>query len=260
MAKIHLDRIKKKYGWSGENYKKLISKIVQANTENIHNSISRILVRDLKAKAKTLRVGKQILVPDVTSVLPKRAIHLRKAAEKGELLTDTLRDRLTANLREVLTQPEWEHKRGRLTGAVKEDMITEFQNRITQTFDGYTKRHKKEMPSNLATIARTEVRSAVSVVKNEYMQALADKNPDMEIHKIWIHRGSGRRGYHPREHHEDLDGTQVKMDEDFEIISEDGSRHLCAHPHDDRLPAGEVINCGCEMKYVFVKRKSNNEQ
>ena len=52
MAKIHLDRIKKKYGWSGENYKKLISKIVQANTENIHNSISRILVRDLKAKAK----------------------------------------------------------------------------------------------------------------------------------------------------------------------------------------------------------------
>lgn len=255
MAKIHLDRIKKKYGWTGGNYKKLISQITKTNTENIHNSISRILVRDLKAKAKTLRVGKQILLPDVTSVLPKRAIHLMKAAEKGELLTDTLRDRLTHNLREVLTKPEWEHQKGRLRGAVKEELIAEFQGKITEVFDGYTKRHKKEMPSNLATIARTEVRSAISVVKHEYMTALAEKNPDMEIRKVWIHRGSSRPGYHPRGHHEDLDGTQVKMEEEFEIITDDGDRYFCMHPHDDRLPAGEIINCGCEMKYVFVKRK-----
>lgn len=254
MAKIHLDRIKKKYGWTGQSYRELMAKIVETNTNNIHNNIGRILVRDLKAKAQTLRTGKQILIPDLTSVLPKRAIHLRKAATKGELMTDTLRDKLTSDLKQVLSTPEYEHQKGRMTGAVKESLITDFQNKITETFDGYTKKRGKDMPTNLATIARTEVRSAVSVVKNEYMQALADKNPDMEIMKVWIHRGSGRRGYEPRGNHEDLDGTQIKMDEDFEIISEDGSRHLCAHPHDDRLPAGEVINCGCEMKYVFVKR------
>lgn len=256
MAKIHLDRIKRKYGWTGENYKKLISKILEENTKNIHNNIGRILVRDLKAKAKTLRIGKQILVPDITAVFPKRAVHLRKAAEKGELMTDTLRDRLTGHLREVLKTPEYEHQKGRMAGAVKEDLIRDFQGRITEVFDGYTKRHGKDMPSNLETIARTEVRSALSVVKNEYMQALADKNPDMDIQKVWIHRGSRRKGYKPRGNHEDLDGTQIPINEDFEIISEDGSRHLCAHPHDDRLPAGEVINCGCEMKYIFVKRKA----
>jgi len=255
MAKIHLDRIKKKYGWSGESYRKLIEKICVQNTENIHNNIGRILVRDLKAKAKILRVGKQILVPDVTSVLPKRAVHLRKAATKGALMTDTLRDRLTNDLKQVLSTPTYEHQKGRLAGKVKESLVNDFQSKIAETFDGYTKKRGGTVPSNLATIARTEVRSALSVVKNEYMQALADKNPDMEIMKIWIHRGSGRRGYDPRGNHEDLDGTQIKMDEDFEIISEDGTRHLCAHPHDDRLPAGEVINCGCEMKYVFVKRR-----
>lgn len=29
MAKIHLDRIKRKYGWSGESYKDLMSKIAR---------------------------------------------------------------------------------------------------------------------------------------------------------------------------------------------------------------------------------------
>jgi hypothetical protein len=256
MAQIHLDRIKKKYGWTGENYKKLISKILEENTKNIHNNIGRILVRDLKAKAKTLRIGKQILVPDITAVFPKRAIHLRKAAEKGELLTDTLRDRLTGHLRETLNKPEFEHKKGRLAGAIKEELVTEFQNKITETFDSYTKKRNKKMPSNLATIARTEVRSALSVVKHEYMTALVEKNPDLDVQKVWIHRGSSRPGYHPRGHHEDLDGTQIPMDEDFEIITDDNERYFCAYPHDDRLPAGEVINCGCEMKYIFVKRKA----
>ena len=254
MAKIHLDRIKKKYGFTGQSYRKLIEQILETNTQNIHNNIGRILVRDLKAKAKTLRVGKQILVPDLTSVLPKRAIHLRKSAEKGTKLTDTLRDRLTNDLKQVLTTPAYEQQKGRMAGKLKESLITDFQNKITETFDGYTKKRGGTVPSNLATTARTEVRSAISVVKNEYMQALADKNPDMEIQKVWIHRGSGRRGYDPRGNHEDLDGTQIQMDEDFEIISEDGTRYLCAHPHDDRLPAGEVINCGCELIYVFVKR------
>ena len=257
MAKIHLDRIKKKYGWTGQPYRELIAQIVETNTANIHNNIGRILVRDLKAKAKTLRTGKQILIPDLTSVLPKRALHLRKAATKGELMTDTLRDKLTNQLRDVLRKPEYEHQKGRLAGAVKEDLINEFHGKIAQTFDSYTKKHGGEQPSNLATIARTEVRSALSVVKHEYMTALANKNPDMDIMKVWIHRGSGRKGYTPRGSHEDLDGTQVGMEEDFEILADDGNRYLCAHPHDDRLPADEVINCGCEMRYIFVKRKSS---
>lgn len=254
MAKIHLDRIRKKYGFTGQSYRKLIEQILETNTQNIHNNIGRILVRDLKAKAKTLRIGKQILVPDLTSVLPKRAIHLRKSAEKGTKLTDTLRDRLTNDLKQVLTTPAYEQQKGRLAGKLRESLITDFQNKITETFDGYTKSRGEKLPSNLATIARTEVRSAVSVVKHEYMQALVNKNPDLDVQKVWLHRGSGRKGYTPRGNHEDLDGTQIGMDEHFEIISEDGRRHLCAHPHDDRLPAEEVINCGCEMKYVFVKR------
>lgn len=256
MAKIWLDRLKKKYGWRGKNYRKLVSQIVVQNTENIHNAVGRILVRDLKEKAKTLRTGKQILIPDVTDVLPKRAVHLRKAAEKGELLTDTLRDRLTKNLREVLNTPDYEHRRGPMAGAVKESLIADFQDKITQVFDGYTKRHGKDMPSNLATIARTEVRSTVSVVKHEYMEAMMKKNPDLVIEKVWIHRGSKRKGYVPRGGHQDLDGVQVGFDEDFEIENETtGATHYAKHPHDDSLPPEEVINCGCEMKYILVERK-----
>jgi len=260
MAKIHLDRIKEKFGWSGKNYQDLVTNILTQNRKNIKNNVGRILVRDFRSQASKLEEGKTVQILDLQDVFPKRSVYMLKAAEQGELITDTLRDKLTRRLRQVLSQPEYAQRRGRNAGLIKENLVSDFQGHVTEIFDGYTKKTKKEMPTNISTIAKTEVHSAINMVRHEYISALTDKNPDLQMMKVWIHRGSRRKDYAARVGHRNLNLIRVPFREDFRLEGIRGQTYSVSRPHDDRLPAEESINCGCEIKYVLAGKTANTQE
>jgi hypothetical protein len=246
MAKMHLDRIKKRYGWEGENYRELMRQIIGHNTQASARAIGRLLVRDIKFTSK--KIPSQIIMPDVTQVLPKQSIFIRKGADRGALMADNLRDKLTKDLRQVLSQPTYFTTRGKL----KEDLIIEFEQKIRDTFQSYTKKDPSiGIPANVATIARTEIRSVVSTVKHQYMDRFQKVNPDIVLVKEWIHNSKPYRGYKPREHHRYLDKTKIKYNEQFVLKNErTGTTYYADHPHAENLPPEEVINCQCEIRYL----------
>ncbi len=85
------------------------------------------------------------------------------------------------------------------------------------------------------TTAITEILTASSRSQWEaYMQSPA------VTHKVWKHSGSKKNN--PRKEHEDLDGTEIKVDDKFDV---DG--HEADYPRDPSLPASQRVNCHCAM-------------
>ncbi len=69
-------------------------------------------------------------------------------------------------------------------------------------------------------------------------------------YKAWRHSGRGPGSARPN--HKVLDGTVIKMDAKFHLLSADGSEsYACDGPMDPTLPASEVVNCGCTTDPVF---------
>jgi uncharacterized protein with gpF-like domain len=58
--------------------------------------------------------------------------------------------------------------------------------------------------------------------------------------KKWKHSGSKKNN--PRKEHEDLDGTEVKVDDPFDVNGNEAD-----YPRDPSLPASERVNCHCAM-------------
>jgi hypothetical protein len=259
MAKVHLDRLKEKYGWTGGSYTNLMREIVATETGNISRAIGRLSKDNFEnAKNKMPKNRRQrFIVPDVSEVLPKRSVHVRKAAERGKLLTDELRDGLTKDLRDTMQQftPKTGEqmmvvRRGEKAGRVNEKLVKDFQKRIEGTFAGYTKKDKTYgVPPNVQQIATTEVRSTVNQIKQSYMQRMLKKNPDIRAEKKWIHNTS--LSQQPRENHLAMDGKTVEWNERF--VLPNGVSML--HPHDPDAPASEVISCHCDYEiYLVVPR------
>lgn len=253
MAKFHLDRIKKKYGWTGENYSELMSKIIASNSENIQRATARISKKSFeKENKKITKKEKRFVLPDVTEALPKRSVYLRKGAEKGTLLTDNIRDRLTKDLRETLTQPGYISARGVTAGSLKNKIVDDFEKKITATFQGYTKKDPRYgVPSNIHNIAVTEVRSAVDNMKHDYISKVIEKDPAVIVMKKWKHNKKLSK-VQPRETHEIL-GRQrsIPFDKNF-VIPVSGVQ--CPYPHAPGMPADEVIGCHCECIYMVRKK------
>lgn len=91
------------------------------------------------------------------------------------------------------------------------------------------------------TTAITEILTASSVSQHEaYLQSPAVTK------KRWRHSGSKKNN--PRKAHQDLDGTEIPVDEDFDV-----NGHTGAHPRDTRLPASERVNCHCVLSPVVDK-------
>ncbi|WP_416720518.1 phage head morphogenesis protein [Bacillus subtilis] len=102
----------------------------------------------------------------------------------------------------------------------------------------------KDMPQfdreRARTTAITEVLAASSAAQHEsYAQSPAVKK------KKWRH--SGGKKNNPREHHIDLDGTVIPVDEEFQIP---GSSETCMFPRDPKLSAGERVHCHCVLSPV----------
>lgn len=82
------------------------------------------------------------------------------------------------------------------------------------------------------TIARTETSNAI-----ERTNRLTAEEAGVKT-KEWLHVGAGKT---PRHNHVKLDGKKKKINEKFDL----GNGILADTPHDNDLPASEIINCHC---------------
>lgn len=97
-------------------------------------------------------------------------------------------------------------------------------------------------------IARTERSAAINMGRQEAWSQAANRLglPRSAVWKEWRH---SNRQMEPRIAHVAANGTRVQgLDGMFNI-----NGHYCLHPHDSTLPADEVINCECQVKY-FIPR------
>jgi hypothetical protein len=271
MAKLHMDRLRKKYGalgWTGGRYRALMEMIISSNHENVSGAFARRsqdFYRDKFARIKKT-TAKQFKVPPMEEVMPRREVYLRKGAERGRMITDALRDKLSHDLRSAVAQymetgaESMQYHRGENRGRMRPELVAGLEQAMTHTFDNYTKAHGGEIPANIGTIANTEVRAAVSDIKHTYAKNLAAANPGaLRLMKRWIHHPTFSK--EPRFGHGKVDQKMVRLDQPFMVPRYEkvaGKNVLLGkvamqHPHDPAAAAEDVINCLPGDSVVFAK-------
>lgn len=274
MSKIKLDPIAKAYpeiDWSGKTYKDLMTHIIANQSENVAKKTLQISHESIQKVLSKVKGEKRFVLPNVQEVLPKNSVFMRKAAEKGKLLSDTLRDRLNKNIRDALKEfgktgePSMVIRRGEMAGRVSPKLIKQFRDKITNTFEAYTKKDPEfgGVPRNIKSIAITELRSTIDDIKHQYIKRMANQNPDYEMYKKWVHNGHlsnmSRPGhvklsqkkpipaldYYKIPVYKKIDGKQKFT----------GDYIMALHPHDKNLPPEETISCNCDSEYVLRRKK-----
>jgi len=256
MASSFFRRLVEKFGdadLTGSRYQSLISKILAHNNEKIGRAIGRLSKKNYKKSVQKLskEKAKTVKLPDVSDVLPKRSVFIIKGAEQGQIISNTLRDRLQRDLRNTLKdfeatgQGKMEIQRGKATGKINPKLIDMFQNKIQDVFTGYTKKDPRTgIPRQVKNIAVTETRSTINTIKKEYNQELLKRNPDMVMTKTWLH--NRRLSKKPRQEHIDMNGITVNFNDKFKVASATGGFDLMDRPHDPDAPAEQVIGCNCD--------------
>lgn len=257
MAKFHLDRLHRKFGWTrGRNYRGLMTDIIDLNSLSLARATGRISKQNFQKTADRVSTREtRLLIPDVSEAIPKRSVFARKAAQDGKLLTDKLRDRVTKSLRATFTEfspttgePAYQFRGGAKKGRTNPKLVARFEASITKDFRNYTRVDPSYgVPPNIHGIAVTEVRSVADEMKWQYAKTIQKKNPDFTIRKRWRHNKS--LSEEPRPHHMAADGTTVGFDEAFELSN--GARLM--YPHDPAAEAEEVIGCHCDYD-VLIQR------
>lgn len=272
MAKVHLDRLKKRYGIEdikGQKYSEIIKLIIDNNNQNVENKMARLSQKKWENMAKKISTKeKRMVLPEMKDILPPRALSVAKSAEKGKLITDTLRDSLTRDLRMSLDEfsasgkDSYIRARGATAGRINPQLIKSFEEKIKGTFNGYTKKDPKlGKPPATHRIAVTEVRSAINNIKNNYLNNVMEKNPDLEAKKKWIH--NKHLSKEPRKGHIQMDGKIVGKNESFRVPRYKmvgGSLKLMGYdymkfPHDPEAPAEQVIQCNCDYDILISRRR-----
>jgi hypothetical protein len=268
MAKIHIDRVASKYGKSnirGKKYQALMNEIIQQNTTNIQRAIGRVNHKKFdKALSRLDTETFKTVVPSIDEVLPKASVSSLKSAEQGELITQTLRDRLNRDLRNSLklyTKKTGElafiRRRGKLVGTVNPKAIMSMQKAVTKTFKEYSKKDPRiGVPGNVRNIAVTEVRSNIEEIKKQYLNKLIEKNQGLiDVEKEWIqNKGMAKE---PRRSHAETHGVKLSWPGKFQIPIYKSIRGkvvkrgivLADRPYDPKLPLSEKIGCNCELIY-----------
>ena len=98
-----------------------------------------------------------------------------------------------------------------------------------------------DSPLRAATIARTETHSASQWANHEQHKEMMPAN----TLKQWVAVGDPRT----RSHHAAMNGKQVGIDEDFEVIT-NGVPIPMSYAGDPRGGPANVINCRCQVIYV----------
>lgn len=266
---MKLDKLKKRYGITGGTYQDLISKILQENAKVIHKHV--VSVNDDHYKKVATRFNKKsakrFVVPDIFDEIPDSGLQLRKSAEKGQLISDTLKDDLRNNLREVLDlktgvtgQSKLITQTNKKAGTINNHLIDLYEKKITETFANYIKDDPNaKMPSNIKTIATTEVRSAVHDVQHSYVTELTKRNPTLRIFKKWIHNPN-LSIVQPRDNHAKLGRLKaIPLEQNYIFQTDKGKTVSASRPHDPSLPPEEVIGCHCDIEYQGVYIMSDDK-
>lgn len=258
MPDFFLNRLVKKYGFnadkiSGESLKKLTEEILKMNAQNVSENI--LNTSDKKFKRSLSDKFKKLNMPNVNELLLKNKTQIMKLQENGKIINQTLRDRLNESFKEILENPDYYRKNWKLKGSLKNKAFTDLQNSIKNTFEDYTKKNPKYgVPSNIKNIATTELRTVTNNLQFEFMNQMQFKNDDMEIIKIWKH--NGRLSKKPREHHREIDGVSIAMNENFVMFDKKNKTTIeTPHPHWEGLDLENKIGCNCELRYEFKKRE-----
>jgi len=254
MAKIHVSRLKKRYG-DFTDLKDLMSKIIDKNSRSITRAVVRQSNENIeKENRRVTDKEKAINLPDLDDVYNK-SVHLRKAGERGKVMTDNLRAKLTQDLRDILKQDKYMKTRGTVAGTMKAEAIKEFQDSIKSTFENYTKTDPSiGVPSNIRNISVTEMRSVVNQTKDDYVNQILSKNENVDVYKTWRHNRALSKN--PRKHHQELNGVKLHYNQNFELYDAKNKRRSSApYPHYPALPASEVIGCSCEIVYTIERKK-----
>ena len=228
--RLTLKKLAKKYGVDieGATYAKVVQEIINENVARASKKMGNLSNRRMKqAFADSIKDG-IVTLPDYA--IPN--VTVRKGAEDGKMITDTLRDVLTRGLRKAITDNPND----------TEKAIAQMQSHIKDTFTTYTTSHAK-------MIAVTEVRSSVDLSKAEYVRELVARNPNkLRVTKKWIHHDHLVKV--PRLTHKAIDGEKVLFNQPFSIG--------LMYPHDPNAPASEVIGCQCGYQ-VEVEEMATNE-
>lgn len=277
MAKIHLSRLQEKYEFSsgtvkGGNYRTLVKDIIENETINTARRVGRISQSSyIKQMAKVKDISQKLILPSINEVMGKRTVFVRKAAIDGDIMTDTLRDSLTKNLRQSLSEfktkktkePAYIRRRGEQAGTINPKVIKDFEESITNTFKEYTKINPKYgVPSNVHQIAITEIRKTISPMKQAYNEKLYNKNKDkFDFFKEWRQNISLSKV--PRLGHSLVDRMVIKITDMFQVprfVKTKGSRWVkvatdsMRFPHDPQAVAKQVIGCSCDCIYSAVPK------
>lgn len=259
MASIFFRRLAEKYSSTklkGKKYQAVIREILLHNSQKMGRAVARLSDSSYKEDVKRLSKTRRgtVKLPTMDSVLPKRSVFLVKAAESGKMISTTLRDDLTKDLRETLKEFDgtgknrMEFQRGKATGKINPELVKAFQRRIRKTFESRTKRDPKlGVPPNVKNIAVTEIRSAVGEIKARYKDELLKKNPNLVMTKTWLHnRGLSKN---PRLEHMRMHGVTIEVSELFNVDNAQGGSDFMDRPHDPKAPADQVIGCSCDVVY-----------
>lgn len=270
MAKIHLSRLIKQFDFSpqevtGLNYRRLMQDILANQSLNVGRATGRISKDNYEKQLKRVRSRERekVVLADVEEVLPKRSVFINKAAQSGNLISDTLRDRLTGDLRKALNEfrtvtgePAFERRRGAKAGTINPKLIAQFEKSIVGTYRTYTRRDPDiGVPANVHGIAVTEIRSTVNSIKAEYNRTFARKNQDsIRMTKEW--RQNRAQAIDPRRGHTAVDGKRISIEELFQVPRFKGGIFIentpMSHPHDPTAPEDQVINCNCDIVYKAI--------
>jgi hypothetical protein len=259
----------------GARYEDVISEVIDFNTRKVQ---SRLYEGETKRTRETARLrspdGKRVVLPPLDEVLPPEAVSIRKAADSGNLITDTIRERLSQDLRTALLEerksgkPLYVQGAGKQAGRLNPEVVQSFEARITDTFDSYCRRTRNraggyDMPKNLHQIAVTEVGSAVSELKHGYTKRILALNEDLMAVKHWKHYSGLSKQIRP--HHRLMNGKEVAIDEPFQVPLwikrqgkwvDTGQVTYMQHPHDKDAPASQVISCHCGAEYILKRKEA----
>jgi hypothetical protein len=229
-------------------YAELIKRVTAHNTEHITKGLGRITeARYRKAAEAAMGKKRKIELPAWDEIVRPRAYFLKKGFEDGEMITDTLRRRLTGNLREAMRSAEPGAKfdagaLGRLEGAILDSMSS------------YTRAKDGKVP-NAHLIAVVEARGAYAEAKREYVQNILEANRDrIKIMKRWIH--NARMVKEGRPGHAAMHRLELPLEEKFTVSQytkvgkawhKTGTIKM-DYPHDPLAPIDEKANCQCDYE------------
>jgi hypothetical protein len=97
----------------------------------------------------------------------------------------------------------------------------------------------KDLPQFDRARARTTAITEILTASSRSQWESYSQSPAV-TKKKWKH--SGGKKNNPRKEHEDLDGTEINVDDPFEV-----NGHEADYPRDPSLPASERVNCHCAM-------------